>query len=255
MKNVGIIGCGWLGFALGQKWRENNWKINGTVRKAESAIALKNIGITPYIFELGGSLEKEFYSELDLIVICLPISSKNAMNDYKNLVKQVALNKETQTCILLTSSISVYNQMEGVLDEYTTIKDQSTINFRMEEACRKSFNDQLTIVRLGGLISEDRHPITVLAGKKQLKNGTEVINLVHRNDVVNMLDRIAGKNAFGHVYNCVYPYHPLKSAYYQSEAEKRQLVAPTYEVMVNQQRIINSNKSEEELDFTYQFPI
>lgn len=244
-----------MGFALGQKWRENNWKIKGTVRKAESAVALEKIGITPFIYKLGDILEKDFFTDLDLIVISLPISSKNSMNDYKNLVKQVGLNKETQTCILLTSSISVYNQMEGVLDEYAAIKDQSTINFKMEEVCRKSFNNQLTIVRLGGLISEDRHPITVLAGKKHLKNGTEVINLVHRNDVVNMLDRITAKNAFGHVYNCVYPYHPLKSAYYQSEAEKRQLVTPTYEVVINQQRIINSNKSEEELDFTYQFPI
>lgn len=255
MKSIGIIGCGWLGFELGKKWVHQNLNVKGTVRSEENAQELQKAGIQAYTFALGQQISTEFFADLDLIVICLPISTKNALNDYKSLINQIAQNKENQTCILLTSSISVYNQLEGVIDEYTAIKDRSTINFLVEELCRKSFDSQLAIMRLGGLISEDRHPITVLAGKQQLKNGTEVINLVHRNDVINMIDRIITKNAFGHVYNCVYPYHPLKSVYYQNEAAKRQLIAPTYETMVNQQRIINSNKSEEELDFTFQFPI
>lgn len=255
MKNIGIIGCGWLGLELGKKWIANDWQVRGTSRSEKSVIELQKAGISAFNYVLGSDLDVEFFKQLDLVVISLPISNKNTIQAYKSLISLVNQHKENQTCILFTSSISVYNQLEGMIDENMAIKDRSSINFQVEELLRKSFKQQLTIVRLGGLISEDRHPINSLAGRENLQNGTEVINLVHRNDVILMIEEIVSKNAFGHVYNCVYPFHPLKSVYYLKEAEKRGLKAPTFELTVNQQRIIDSSKSEEELNFTYQFPI
>lgn len=255
MKSIGIIGCGWLGLELAKKWVAQEWKVKGTVRTTESAEELESAGIQSYGFALGNQLEKDFFVGLDVIVVSLPISTKNALTDYKHLFQQITQHKENQTCIVLTSSISVYNQLEGVIDEASAIKDRSAINYQVEELVRKPHHKQLTTVRLAGLISEDRHPINSLSGRENLKNGSEVTNLIHRNDVINLIHAIVVENAFGHVYNCVFPYHPLKAVYYQQEAQKRGLTPPSYESMISQQRIIDGSKCEEELSFSYQFPI
>lgn len=255
MKNVGIIGCGWLGLPLGKKWINLAWQVKGTVRSESKMDELREKSILPYKFELGNELNPSFFDSLDVIIICLPISSKNRMEDYEELVFQVQLHKLPNTKIILTSSISVYNELEGKITEETAIIDLQSINFKVEELARKSFQDQLTILRLGGLISEDRHPITFLAGRENVQTGNEFVNLVHRSDVIEMIDTIIHKNSFGKIYNCVYPNHPLKSQYYTEEAKKRGLKVPEFTPKQVLQRIIDSNKSERELLFSYQFPI
>lgn len=252
MEKIGIIGCGWLGFPLAQHFIQKNYSVNGTSTSESKSLLFTEHHIQHFTFHLGTPIEATFFEDLDYIVLSLPVSSKNAFSDYAELVAQIQRDKAHKSRIVFTSSTSVYNQFEGVIDEETkeAINHQS-INFRFENILQRSFKDQLTILRLGGLIGEDRHPIIHLSGRVDLKNGHDPINLIHRADVIQSIYAIIDQNAFGKVYNCVYPFHPRKQEYYTSEAHKRNLQAPVYIENGGSGKIIDGSKITRELGIVY----
>ena len=52
----------------------------------------------------------------------------------------------------------------------------------------KKFNT--TVIRFGGLIGYDRMPGKFLTGKKDLPNGDAPVNLIHRDDCVQIIYQI-----------------------------------------------------------------
>lgn len=87
---------------------------------------------------------------------------------------------------------------------------------------------QTTILRFGGLIGPNRHPITMLSGKKGLSNGNEPVNLIHLNDCIHLIKTVLENNWWNQIFNGVYPDHPLKSDYYSHMADKNMLPRPQY---------------------------
>ena len=77
------------------------------------------------------------------------------------------------------------------------------------------------------MIGEDRHPVYHLS-QKELTNGEELINLIHRNDCIHMIRTIMENGYWNEVFNGVYPYHPTKAEYYTLEAKKRGIPPPIY---------------------------
>ena len=57
--------------------------------------------------------------------------------------------------------------------------------------CEKMFREdeelQTTIIRFGGLICLDRHPVTMLSGRENLTGGNAPVNLIHLNDCINLI--------------------------------------------------------------------
>ena len=64
---------------------------------------------------------------------------------------------------------------------------------------------------------------------KELSNGQELINLIHRNDCIHMIRTIIENGYWNEVFNGVYPHHPTKKEYYISEAKKREIPPPIYQ--------------------------
>ena len=87
---------------------------------------------------------------------------------------------------------------------------------------------QTTIIRFGGLIGPDKHPVTMLSGRKVLNNGNHPVNLIHLNDCISIISSVIKQNWWGEIFNAVYPLHPPKKEYYSQEAVKRGLEIPEY---------------------------
>ncbi len=245
-KAIGVMGCGWLGMPLARRLVEKGNIVRGSSTSKEKLRALEQLGIDPYLIvlkddDIAGDIEA-FLKDLDVLVINVPPGVKrNSSSNYEGKMGQIhqRLGKGSRQKILFISSISVYGDEEGELNE-ATMPEPTTESGRQllmaEDLFRNDKNIISTIVRFGGLIGDGRHPVNTLSGRTSLSNGDEAINLIHLNDCIKVLENIIEKEWWGEVFNGVYPYHPTKREYYQTTANQIGLPEPHYEENKGQRR-------------------
>ncbi len=256
MKNCGIIGCGWLGFEFGKLLVEKGYSVRGTTTSESNYSKFTKNSIEPFHFELGTTIDASFFNDLDTILISLPISARNSYELYEDLAAQIKKLKENDTNIIVTSSTSAYHNLNGTVTENDPLAvNPESVNFKFEELLRSYFGSQLAVIRLAGLIGEDRHPVVHLAGRSDISDGQAYVNLVHRQDVVQAIYTVLATKSFGQIFNCAYPSHPTKKDYYTAEAKKRNLPEPHFLEGVNTCKIVDGSKLSKQLDFEYKYSI
>ena len=237
-KTIGILGCGWLGTALGEHLLSDGYSVKGSTTSNKKLKLLSEKGIRPFVVKLyedavEGDI-KDFLQSVDVLIINVPPNlRKNPKSDY---VKKMELLKERikkhgVTYILFISSTSVYGTIDGEITEETIPQPSTNSGKQLLKSEQLFLNDpslSTSIIRFGGLIGEDRHPVYRLSGN-ELTNGEELVNLIHQNDCIHMIKTIMENSYWNEVFNGVYPYHPTKSEYYTSEAKKRGIPPPIYQ--------------------------
>ena len=106
------------------------------------------------------------------------------------------------------------------------------------------------IVRLGGLIGEDRNPIYHLQNKI-IKNPNGRINFVHRDDAVKGISSLVTNKKIKGIFNLVSPHHPTRKLYYKHVSKKYNLNEPRFENSEKIVRIINGDKITKMTEFNY----
>ncbi len=239
MKNtIGIIGCGWLGFPLAKSLIHDGYNLHGSTTNKDKLDTLEKEGIKPFLVILGeesvsGSLA-EFLDQVDILIINIPPRLRG--NYKENYVLKMNLlhneiGKSSVKKIVFVSSTSVYGAAEGEVTEDTFPIPVTESGRQLVEAEKIFQNDksiQTTILRFGGLIGPNRHPISMLSGKKGLSNGNERINLIHLDDCIHLIKTVLENNWWDQIFNGVYPDHPLKRDYYYQMADKNMLPRPQY---------------------------
>ncbi|MGB5428324.1 SDR family oxidoreductase [Eudoraea sp.] len=239
MKNtIGIIGCGWLGLPLAKSFIQAGYNVHGSTTNKEKLDTLEKEGIKPFLVILGeesvtGSIT-EFLYQLDILIINVPprLRAKNKENyALKMNVLHNEIEKSGVKKIVFVSSTSVYGATEGEVTE-DTIPVPVTESGRQLVEAEKIFQNnrslQTTILRFGGLIGPNRHPITMLSGKKGLTNGNDPVNLIHVDDCIHLIKSVLKNNWWDQIFNGVYPNHPMKRDYYSQMADKNKLPRPQY---------------------------
>jgi hypothetical protein len=115
------------------------------------------------------------------------------------------------------------------------------------------------ILRFGGLIGEDRHPIHYLSGRKAIENPNAPINLIHQMDCIGIIEKIleqAQDNKYVWnevlVLNAVAPFHPSRKSYYTQKAMDLNLSLPEFvEDIESVGKIIASDKVERVLNYKF----
>lgn len=237
-KKIGVIGCGWLGLPLATELVADGFVVFGTTTTLEKIPELKQRGIIPFQVALSengidGAIE-DFLSELDILVINVPpkLRSGNAENYVRKMQHlHTALKKTDLKHLIFVSSTSVYGDLEGEVTE-ETVPEPTTESGKQLLECETLFqNDtdlEATIIRFGGLIGPDRHPVTQLSKKQNLSGGNDAINLIQLEDCIHLITTIISEGYWGEIFNGVYPDHPKKKEYYTKEAQKRGLPKPDY---------------------------
>ncbi len=237
-KTIGILGCGWLGFPLAVSFGTQGYSVKGSTTSIEKMQPLENAGITPFLLRLTeagveGEIA-EFLLGLEVLVIDIPprLRGKNSEDYVKKMVGLYrAIKDSLLKKIMFVSSTSVYGELEGVVTEQSVARPETESGKQLLAAEQLFKNDptlQTTVVRFGGLIGPDRHPITRLSGREGLFNGSAPINLIHLDDCITIIRMIVQHNWWHETFNGVYPLHPKKKDYYQEEARKRGLQPPIY---------------------------
>lgn len=145
--------------------------------------------------------------------------------------------------IIFISSIAVYGSTSGTITE-TSATDPTTQNgswlVQVEKLLLQKFSGRISIIRAGGLIGGSRHPVKSLALKSGPPIKNSVVNLIHRDDLIDIIFAVANADEKPPLLNAVTPYHPRKQEYYGFWTEKLGLKALVFEADLGDQKIIAS---------------
>ena len=234
---IGICGCGWLGQPLAQHLRSSGHDIVATRRSKEALQALDELGYSSIAYSLGqslssGSLLPLFSSEL--LILNIPPGGKSLRPETFVLRMKALIahaNSKGVKHLIFISTTSVYGQQSAHVTEQTRPKpntDSGFAHIRIEQSVFEHFKKRGTVIRLAGLVGSDRHPAKFLAGRTDLKNGGQGVNLIHQQDVVSAITQIIEKHIWGETLHLAASEHPSREEYYRWAAAKLSLPEPQF---------------------------
>jgi nucleoside-diphosphate-sugar epimerase len=262
---ISILGVGWLGFPLAKKLIENGYAVKGSTT-SESKLDLLNANeIQPFQIELSENKIKGnvavFLEKSEVLIIDIP--PKLRSNPSENFIEKIKLliaevERSTVKKVLFVSSTSVYADAFPVVEiDENSIPNPDSENgkqlLQTEDLLLSNDSFQTTILRFGGLIGEDRHPVKFLAGKKDIENPDAPINLIHQDDCIGIISEILKLVQHDNLlFNAVAPQHPTRKEYYTQKAIENDLPFPKFiEKGKSIGKQINSLKLIETLDYKF----
>lgn len=265
--NISILGCGWLGFPLGLHLQRQGHLIKGSTTTGKKLNVLSSNGITPYLINIQEEILCDACSsfwDCDVLFINIPPGRKQAdvLTRYPAQVKTV-LEKAGEKdigWIIFASSTSVYSTFGGLVREEDVAPDQISSDsgraiFECETILKNCSGPDATIIRFGGLYGYERHPVRYLAGRKNMDRANKPINLIHRDDCIEIVSEFIRQKARGETFNAVSDGHPPRCEFYKSAARHFGLPEPTFTKDTNSNYTIVSNqKLKESLGYEFIYP-
>jgi nucleoside-diphosphate-sugar epimerase len=272
MNFITILGCGWFGLPLAKSLLSKGYNVKGSTTSATKLKTLKEAKIMPFQIQLNeqeiiGNVS-DFLHETDVLIIAIPpglrkeiLSSEEMtfINKMKTLIPYI--EKSGIQKVLFVSSTSVYGDRFPII-EYTesTQTHPDTESGRQlvlsEKLLQSNIHFKTTVIRFGGLLGEDRHPIKFLAERTQIENPDGPVNLIQREDCIGIIIKaldFAYIDKWGETFNAVAPQHPTRKNYYQKKAQQFNLPLPNFvEDTKSKGKIISSKKVETILDYSFQ---
>lgn len=209
-KKTAIIGCGYLGSALGRALVSTGHDCVGTTTTESRAKEIEEFGGLPAIVTLA---ETARLHELlaDRGTLFLTVAPNVTFSSYrevyldgaKSLIR--AVEDTAVQHIIYTSSTGVYGQQDGSwIDERSpTIPDTKNGRILLEtENALLSYGESrkltVTILRLGGIYGPGRDPTDRFRkrGVRERSDGDRYVNMIHQQDAISamtvLLDRPYG---------------------------------------------------------------
>jgi nucleoside-diphosphate-sugar epimerase len=233
---VSILGTGWLGLPLAKALIAEGYAVKGSTTTADKLEVLKQEDIEPYILDLDKfSIEDTvaFLKGSDVLIINVPPKIKANEVSYADRLSQLLpfIGQEGITKVLFVSSTSVYADDNTTVTEFTLPKPDTESGKQVLQAelvFEEATSFKTTILRFGGLIGADRHPIKFLAGKENIENPEAPVNLIHLKDCIGIISKIINADCWGEVFNGVSPGHSSREDYYTRKAIESKLPVPKF---------------------------
>ena len=273
-KKISILGCGWLGLPLAKSLLAKGYEVKGSTTSESKLEVLKNVGISPFQIQLDahqiiGNME-DFLKETNVLVIDIPpglrkeTSTSNEMtfvNKIKNLIPFI--EKSGIQKVVFVSSTSVYGDSFPIVEitEETKPNPDTESGKQLviaETLLQSNPHFKTTVIRFGGLLGDDRHPVKFLAGRTNVENPEAPVNMIQREDCIGIIEEILKQVQhdnweWNQTFNAVAPQHPTRKAYYHKKAEILNLPLPTFaEDSESKGKIISSKKVETILGYSFQ---
>ena len=263
MKQISILGCGWLGLPLAKSLVKKGFFVKGSTTSLEKISMMQNFGMEAFQIELSeeqinGNIDS-FLQNSEVLIVDIPpklrsVSSENFVRKIQNLIPFI--EKSSVTKVIFISSTSVYSDDNAIITE-ASIPNPETESGRQllgtENLLLRNLNFQTTVIRFGGLIGETRHPIHFLAGRQHVENPEAPINLIHQIDCIGIIERIMQLESWGETFNAVAPFHPTRKDYYTQKAAEMNLPLPEFnETKESIGKTILSDKVQTVLEYQFQ---
>lgn len=263
-EKISVVGCGWLGFPLAKYLINEGFIVKGSTTSSNKLDLLKKHHIEGFLVHLNENSISGNYTELlaesKTVVINIPPGLKR--NPNKNHVAEIAhlvsaIEDHNIKNVLYISSTSVFNDETHFLEIIDTTKpnaisDSAKQLIEIEQLLQNNPNFYTTILRFGGLFDEERHPAKYLSGRKDVSNPEAPINLIHKEDCIQIIADILKNNLYNLSINAVHPNHPDKKTYYSAYCQHHSLPLPEFSTSTESKgKRVNSAKLIQLLNYTF----
>ena len=198
-RTIAILGCGYVGSALGAALVRSGYDVLGTTTSPARTDDLARLGITPSVLELAD--EDRLRSALsDRRAVFLMVAPGRTERTYAQVYLDGAghvlraIGGSGVRHLVYTSSTSVYGQRDGSWVDEDSATDPHTESGQILVAAERkllagaaALGITATVLRLAGICGPSRGPINRvprLAGRPR-DDGDAYVNLIHRDDIVS----------------------------------------------------------------------
>lgn len=267
MKQISILGCGWLGLPLAEVLLSKEFVIKGSTTSEQKRSILENARIKPFVIDLGtDAIQGDVHSFLEgseILIIDIPpkLRKENSESFIDKIKFFVPFIEESGIKkVIFVSSTSVYGKSsaDGEVTEKTLLEPETESGKQLvqaEELLQNNISFKTTVLRFGGLIGPYRNPVTSLV-KKVNTDANAPLNLIDQKDCMAIISEITEQDCWGETFNAVSPMHPTKIDYYSKKALELNLPAPQFtSEKTMSYKIVSSAKLEHLLKYTFQVAI
>ncbi|NRT13016.1 NAD(P)H-binding protein [Flavobacterium sp. 14A] len=269
MRQISVLGCGWLGLPLAKALLQQEFTVKGSTTTSEKLPSLNQAGIKAYLIELESDKAPlnigDFLEGSETLIIAIPPRLRGKNKDYSDanansFVKKITMllptiEKAAISHLLFVSSTAIYGDINTDIYESTPPQPQTESGkqlLEIEQILQQQTAFKTTIVRFGGLIGPNRNPARFMAGKEGISNPDAAVNLIEQEDCINIILRIIATNTWGEDFNAAAPYHPGREKYYTAKAIEQGLVPPVFDhSKPSEGKTINSDKLIKMLNYTF----
>ena len=266
MQKISILGCGWLGLPLAAFLVEKGYVVKGSTTRTERLATLNAAGIEAFLLQVDEQIKPEAviqpFFDSDILILNIP-PRRRTPDIETRYPKQIQLIFDAAMAgrikhLLFVSSTGVYGNVNRVVTE-AEIPLPERASGKALIQCEQFLQTQeaisTTILRLSGLVGGERKAGRFLAGKKDLNNAKAPINLIHRDDCIQIIYQIIEQAKWGSIYNASADEHPEKAAFYKYQTERMGLEAPEFtDTAAISFKIISNQKLKQELNYQFIHP-
>jgi len=273
---ISILGCGWLGLPLAKHLIEKGHTVKGSTTSENKLSLLSEVGIEPFLIKFSPQIELASplsmssqtaqFLDSEILIVCIPPRAGKYgegfhIQQIRSLLAYLP-NSEIKS-IIYTSSTSVYPELNRELTEDDdVIKNHALIQV---EEILKNIPQNVTILRCGGLMGEERIPAKYFAGKI-INTGQPPVNYVHQDDVIQIITMILEQGFWNETFNVVSPEHPMREDVFLKNCADLGFQKPIFEEsaehisykIISPQKLISRTGYEfifsNPLDFRYFIP-
>jgi nucleoside-diphosphate-sugar epimerase len=276
--DIFIIGCGYVGTLVAQKWGKDNRSVTALARSAVSASKLQAQGIQTHSGDLDDAASLQQLPVSGNIVYYFAPPPPNGTIDSRMRHFTAALNPTAppQQIIYLSTS-GVYGDNQGAwVTEETPVNPQADRARRRVDAettltswC-EAHRVPLTILRVAGIYGPDKLPV------KRLQQGSPVLreeecgytNRIHIEDLVNICVAAAKRGEGSEIYNVSDGHPGTMTGYFNTVAdalclprppavtmeEAQRQLTPAMLSYLTESRRLDNRKLLEKLEITLHYP-
>ena len=251
MKTISLLGSGWLGLPLARQFLADGYRVNASTRSQNRIAELESVGARPFLVDLDSAPDAvRDFLRADILIVNIP--SKNVAG-FRALVNEIEAAEVEK--ILFVSSTSVYENVNTTITEADTEYFSQSPLLAIEDLFKRCSGVEVTIVRFGGLIGYSRHPGRFFRSGKIVPNPDSPVNLIHRDDCVEIIRTLVTRGIWGEILNCCADTHPSKRAFYTRAAEALGAAAPEFgESDPGAGKLISNRKVKQLLNYEFRHP-
>jgi nucleoside-diphosphate-sugar epimerase len=214
-----IVGCGYVGVALGADLVKQGHEVFGLRRNATGEAELKEAGIRLLVADITQPAALvPLPGPFDWVVNTVS-STKGGVEEYREVYLQGTrhliewLAPMPLKKFVYTSSTSVYGQSDGALVKETSPTEPasptSQVLVETEQlllAAMRSRNFPAVILRVAGIYGPARGHLFLQYLRNEAKiegKGERIINMIHRDDLVGLIQAALKDGRAGEIYNAV----------------------------------------------------
>lgn len=230
-KNISILGAGWLGKPLAYQLQKNNHKVKVSTTTPEKTDGFSASGIDAFLINIDATQTNEaldlLLTNTDTLIITIPpgrhqqVENQNYVDRIKSVIPFIEKHQIKE--VIFTSSTTVYISLKGDVDETSKIVPVSEMDrqiFAIENLLLDNKNFNASILRLGGLIGEDRHPVKYIVQREVIEQANNPVNMVHQTDIIRFIEKMVETQLPNEIFNIVAPISKNRREFYTDEANR-----------------------------------